>query len=50
MYITVSFYNYFIPLPEVQSMSGLFDGFLTCVQRNKELVMMMSSRIMTSLV
>ena len=41
--------NYIIPLPEVQSTSGPFDGFLTCVQRNMELVMMMSSRIMTSL-
>ena len=45
----LSHINYIIPLPEVQSMSGPFDGFLTCVQRNKELVMMMSSRIMTSL-
>ena len=29
-------------------MSGPFDGFLNCVQRNKELVIMMSSKIMTS--
>ena len=31
----LSHINYIIPLPEVQSMSGPFDGFLTCVQRNK---------------
>ena len=37
----LSHFNYFIPLPEVQSTSGPFDGFLTCVQGNKELVMMM---------
>ena len=37
----LSHFNYFIPLPEVQSMSRPFDGFLTCVLRNKELVMIM---------
>ena len=44
----LSHFNYFIPLPEVQSMSRPFDGFLTCVLRNKELVIMVSSKIMTS--
>ena len=43
------FLSHIIPLPEVQSTSGPFDGFLTCVQRNKELVVMTSPRIMTSL-
>ena len=45
----LSHINYIIPLPEVQSTSRPFDGFLTCVQRNKELVIMTSSRIMMSL-
>ena len=45
----LSHITYIIPLPEVQSMSGPFDGFFTCVERNKELVAMMSSRIMMSL-
>ena len=40
----LSHINYIIPLPEVQSTSGPFDGFLTCVQRNKELVIITSSK------